>query len=198
VTDRICVARIGAAHGTRGEVRLWPFTEDPMAVAGYGPLETEDRSRRFELESVRPFKDHLIVRLRGVGTREAVEQLRNAQLFIPRDRLPAPEDDDTFYHADLIGLAAVRRDGSAFGTVLALHNFGAGDLLEIRPADGGPTVMLAFTRAAVPEVDLPARRIVVDPPQAIDGDAGPDGADAPARSAGGPRAEARRQQPEDD
>jgi 16S rRNA processing protein RimM len=162
---RLCVAQIGAAQGIRGEVRVRAFTEDAMAIAAYGPLETENGSRRFEIEAIRPVKDHLVVRFKGVSDRNAAEQLRNLKLFVARDKLPETEDADTFYHADLIGLAASTGDGRTFGTVVAVHNFGAGDLLEIRPAAGGPTLLLSFTDATVPAIDLASRRIVVNPPQ---------------------------------
>jgi 16S rRNA processing protein RimM len=158
---KVRVARIGAAHGVRGEVKLWPFTEDPLAVADYGPLETGDGKRQIEIESVRPAKDHLVARIAGVDDRDAAELLRNIDLFIPRDRLPPIEDDDTYYYADLVGLAAVAPDGAAVGTVLALHNFGAGDLIEIAPAGGGAALMLPFTEVAVPEVDVKGGRVVV-------------------------------------
>ena len=145
----------------RGEVKLWSFTEDPLAVADYGPLETENGARHFEIESLRPAKDFLVARLKGVADRNAAEMLRNIELFVPRERLPDIEDDDTYYHADLIGLSVVTPENAAVGTVLALHNFGAGDLIEIAPAGGGQTLMLPFTESTVPEVDLAARRIVV-------------------------------------
>jgi 16S rRNA processing protein RimM len=160
---RICVAQVGAPHGVRGEVRLKPFTDDPQAVARYGPLETEDGARRFEIESLRPAKDMLVVRLRGITDRNAAEALRNLRLYVPRDRLPPPEPGE-FYHSDLIGLAAVTADGEPFGKVVALHDFGAGDLIEIALAQGGATELLPFTEAVVPEVDIAARRIVVVPP----------------------------------
>jgi 16S rRNA processing protein RimM len=172
VAERVCIAQIGAPHGVRGEVRLWTFTEDPMAVAGYGPLESEDGSRRFILQAVRPAKGHLVARLHGVDDRSAAERLRNAKLYVARDRLP-PTDAETFYHADLIGLTAVDQDGAAFGTVLALHNFGAGDLLEIRRAEGGATVLLPFTKVAVPTVDVAGGRVVVNPPEETLGENGP-------------------------
>jgi len=164
VADRIRVARIGAAHGIRGEVKLWSFTEDPLAVTNYGLLETEDGARRFEIEAARPAKDHLVVRLKGIGDRDAAEKLRNTDLFVPRDRLPPIEEADTFYHADLVGLAAVGEDGAAFGTVTAIHNFGAGDLIEIAPAAGGEPLLLPFNETTVPTIDLKARRVVVVPP----------------------------------
>jgi 16S rRNA processing protein RimM len=168
VADRIRVARIGAAHGIRGEVKLWSFTEDPLAVTNYGPLETADGARRFEIEAARPAKDHLVARLKGVGDRNAAETLRNTDLFVPRDRLPPIAEADTFYHADLVGLAAVGEDGAAFGTVSAIHNFGAGDLIEIAPTAGGEPLLLPFNETTVPTIDLKAGRIVVVPPAEIE------------------------------
>ena len=160
--NRICIARIGAAHGTSGQVRLWPFTAEPQAVGGYGPLETADGARSFEIEALRPAKDCLIARLKGVTDRSAAERLCNLDLYVPRERLPVVQHDE-FYHADLIGLAVEDAGGKAIGTVVAVHNFGAGDLLEIAPASGGETVMLAFTAAVVPRVEIAAGRIVLDP-----------------------------------
>ena len=168
MADRIRVARIGAAHGIRGEVKLWSFTEDPLAVTNYGPLETEDGARRFEIEAARPAKDHLVARLKGVGDRNAAETLRNTDLFVPRDRLPPIAEADTFYHADLVGLAAVSEDGAALGTVSAIHNFGAGDLIEIAPTAGGEPLLLPFNETTVPTIDLKAGRIVVVPPAEIE------------------------------
>lgn len=162
MTGRVCIAQIGAAHGVRGEVRLRAFTEDPLSVRRYGPLETED-GRRFEIEAVRLAKDMLVARLKGVSNRDAAERLTNLRLYVARDRLPKPADGE-FYHADLIGLAAVTAAGAPFGTVKAVHNFGAGDLLEIEPAGGGATMLLPFTEAVVPMVDIAGRRVVVAPP----------------------------------
>jgi 16S rRNA processing protein RimM len=164
VAERICVAQIGAAHGTRGDVRLRSFTEDPLAVASYGPLETEDGTQRFTIVALRPAKDHFVAQLSGVGDRDTAEKLTNLKLYVPRHRLPPVEEAETFYHADLVGLAAVTPDGEPLGTVTAIHNFGAGDLVEIARHDGGEPLLLPFTDAAVPEVDLAARRIVVAPP----------------------------------
>jgi 16S rRNA processing protein RimM len=168
VTDRIRVARIGAAHGIRGEVKLWSFTEDPMAVAHYGPLETADGARCFEIEAARPAKDHLVARIAGVGDRNAAEKLRNIDLFVPRERLPPIEEADTFYHADLVGLAAISENGAALGTVVAIHNFGAGDLIEIQPAAGGEPLLLPFNETTVPTIDLRVGRIVIVPPAATE------------------------------
>jgi len=169
---RVCVAQIGAAHGTRGEVRLWTFTDDPMAVARYGPLESEDGARVFRIAAARPAKRCLIARLTGVEDRAAAERLTNLRLYVPRSKLPATEDAETYYHADLIGLAVVGPDGVELGRVTAVQNFGAGDLLEVAPAAGGPTIMIPFTRAVVPAVDMTARRLVVDPPDGLFADAG--------------------------
>jgi 16S rRNA processing protein RimM len=159
---RVCVGRIGAPHGVRGEVKFWPFTADPLAVARYGALATADGTRTFEVEALRPARDHVVARLKGVGDRAAAEALRNLELFVPRDRLPAIEAPDEFYHADLVGLLAIDRAGDALGTIVAVHNFGAGDLLELKPDEGGETVLVPFTEQTVPEVDIPAGRVVID------------------------------------
>jgi len=161
-TQRICVAQIGAPHGVRGEVKLWPFTAEPESVGDYGPLETEDGAARFEIEAMRAAKDHLVVRLKGVNDRNAAERLTNTKLFVARERLPATEADDEFYHADLIGLGVVDSAGNALGSIAAIHNFGAGDLIEVKPVQGNTTVLLPFTEAVVPVVDIASRRIVVD------------------------------------
>jgi 16S rRNA processing protein RimM len=166
VNSRVCVARIGAAHGTRGEVKLWPFTASAEAVGDYGPLETADGTRAFEIEAMRPAKDFFVVRLKGVSDRTAAERLRNIDLYVPRERLPAPEPDE-FYHADLVGLDVRDAAGTALGIVIAVHNFGAGDLLEIAPATGGETVMLPFTAATVPAVEIAGGRIIVDAPTGL-------------------------------
>jgi 16S rRNA processing protein RimM len=164
MAERICVAQIGAAHGTRGEVRLWSFTADPIAVKDYGPLESEDGKAQFEIEALRPARDHLVARLSGVHNRAQAEGLTNLRLYVPRDRLPQAEEEE-FYHADLIGLRAEGLDGAEIGTVVAIHNFGAGDLLELRPAGESQTVLLPFTATTVPVVDIPGGRIVIDPPE---------------------------------
>ena len=163
MTDRVCVAQIGAPHGVRGEVRLWTFTADPMAVTRYSPLQSEDGKRAFDIDAVRPAKGHLVARLRGVDTREAAERLTNIKLFVPRERLPQIEADE-FYHADLVGLRVEDTNGSEIGAVIAVHNFGAGDILEIQPPEGG-AMLLPFTEAAVPEVDIKGGRLVIVRPE---------------------------------
>jgi 16S rRNA processing protein RimM len=159
--SRVCIAQIGAAHGVRGEVRLKPFTEDPLAVTRYGVLESEDGERRFEIEAVRPAKDMLVARLKGVTDRNAAEALKNIRLYVARAKLPKPNADE-FYHADLVGLTAQKENGETVGTVKAIHNFGAGDLLEIEAASGA-TIMLPFNETTVPVVDVAGGRIVVEP-----------------------------------
>ena len=164
----VCVARIGAAHGVRGAVRLWTFTEDPLAVKDYGPLLTKDGKRQFEVTHAREAKDHLVVTLKGVATRDDAERLNGLELYIPRDRLPET-DDGEYYHADLIGLAAVTTAEQPLGKVIAIHNFGAGDIIEIAPPQGA-TMLLPFTNAVVPTVDLDGGRVVIDLPKEINGD----------------------------
>jgi 16S rRNA processing protein RimM len=160
---RICLGQIGAPHGVRGEVRLRSFTADPDAIAAYGPLETED-GHVVQIESLRRAKDHFVARLAGVADRDGAARLTNVKLYVLRERLPAPDHADEFYHADLIGLAVVDRGGGKLGIVVAVHNFGAGDLIEVRPTDGNTTQMLPFNEATVPVVDLAAGRLVVEPP----------------------------------
>ena len=162
------MARIGAAHGTTGEVKLWPFTADPQAVGRYGALDAAD-GRSIEIEQLRPAKGFFIARIKGVTDRNGAERLCNVDLFVPRDRLPPPAADE-YYYADLIGLAAEDAAGRPIGTVIAIHDFGAGDLLEIEPASGGETMLLPFTAAVAPNVDIAARRIVLDPPAEIEAD----------------------------
>ena len=169
MTDRVCVATVGAAHGTSGEVRLWPYTVRAEDVAAYGTLETADGARCVEIVSLRAGRDCLIARLKGVTSRTMAEALCNADLYVPRARLPAPETDE-FYHADLIGLAAEDTDGRAIGTVVAVHNFGAGDIVEIAPP-AGETLMHPFSRDAAPIVDIAARRMVIVLAPADDGPA---------------------------
>ncbi|MFL6818875.1 MAG: ribosome maturation factor RimM [Bradyrhizobium sp.] len=166
--SQICVARIGAAHGVRGAVKLWTFTEDPLAVTRYGPLLTKDGTRQFELTHAREAKGHLVATLKGVATREDAERLNGLELYVGRENLPAT-DDNEYYHADLIGLAAVTAGDEPLGRVLAIHNFGAGDIIEIaRPH--GPTLLLPFTNAVVPSVDLAAGLVVVELPNEIEGE----------------------------
>jgi len=164
----VCVARIGAAHGVRGAVKLWTFTEDPLAVQSYGPLMTKDGARQFEIANVRAAKDHLVATFKGVATRNDAEKLNGIELYVPREKLPAT-DDDEYYHADLIGLAAVNAADEPLGRVVAIHNFGAGDIIEIAPPKGA-TMLLPFTNAVVPTVDIAGGRVVIELPQEIEGE----------------------------
>jgi 16S rRNA processing protein RimM len=172
----ICIARIGAAHGVRGAVKLWTFTEDPFAVQQYGPLVTKDGARSFEVATAREAKGHLVATLKGVATREDAERLNGIELYVAREKLPAT-DEDEYYHADLIGLAAVTSADEPLGRVIAIHNFGAGDIIEIAPPKGAATMLLPFTNAVVPTVDLAGGRVVIELPDEIAGD---DPADADA------------------
>jgi len=164
----ICVARIGAPHGVRGAVKLWTFTEDPLAVKAYGPLATKDGARQFEVTHAREAKDHLVANFKGIATREEAEKLNGLELYVAREKLPAT-DDDEYYHADLIGLAAVTSANEPLGRVIAIHNFGAGDIIEIAPPQG-VTMLLPFTNAVVPTVDLKGGRVVIELPQEIEGE----------------------------
>ncbi len=166
--EQICIARIGAAHGVRGAVKLWTFTEDPLAVKAYGPLVTKDGARQFEVTHAREAKGHLVATLKGIATRDEAERLNGIELYIARDRLPATREDE-YYHTDLIGLAAVTPASEPLGRVIAIHNFGAGDIIEIEPPRGA-TMLLPFTNAVVPSVDLAGGRVVIELPREIDGD----------------------------
>jgi 16S rRNA processing protein RimM len=163
--DRVLLGEIGAAQGLKGEVRLRSYTHDPAAIARYGALDDE-RGRKIEIESLRVTPKALIVRIKGVTTREGAEALANTKLYIARSRLPE-RDEEEWYHADLIGLAVVNAGGAPIGTVIAVQNFGAGDLIEIKPSAGGPTVLVPFTRDAVPEVDVEGGRLVLVPPEGL-------------------------------
>ena len=165
-SDRVVIARVGAAHGIKGEVRVKAYTADPAGIGAYGPLASED-GRSFEVASLRPAAggdpSMLVVRFKGLGDRNAAEALNGLELSVPRNRLP-PAGEDEFYHADLVGLAAVTHDGTELGTIIAVHNYGAGDLLEIAPRRG-ETILVPFTRAVVPEVDLATGRVIVVLPE---------------------------------
>jgi 16S rRNA processing protein RimM len=151
------MAVIGAPHGVRGEVRVRSFTAEAAALGAYGPLQDEN-GRTFEVVSVRPAKEVSIVRIKGVATREEAEALNGVALFIERSALPPDLEEEEFYHADLIGLAVRDEEGAEVGTVVAIHDFGAGDILEVK-RKGGSSAMIPFTRAAVPEV-APAKGFV--------------------------------------
>jgi 16S rRNA processing protein RimM len=166
--DLVLVGEFGRAHGLKGEVRLKSYTADPKAIAGYNPLMA-DNGRSVSLKSVRPAPgstpDLLIAQVEGVTTREAAEALNRVRLSLSRDKLPAPEEEDEFLLADLIGLPVQDEAGNRLGTIVDLPNYGGGDLLEIAPAEKGPTAFLPFTKAFVPVVDIAAKRVVIAPPE---------------------------------
>jgi 16S rRNA processing protein RimM len=165
---RILLATIGAAHGVKGEVRVKSFTAEPIALGEYGALAGED-GRKLEIERLRPAKgDMLIAKFRGIDDRNAAEALNGVSLYVDHSVLPAAGAEE-FYHADLIGLAAFDAAGGPLGKVVAVYDFGAGDILDIAPA-GGPSLLVPFTRAAVPEVDIAAGRITVIPPAEVEGE----------------------------
>ncbi len=164
--DRVCLGVIVGAHGIRGGVRIKPFTARPRDVAAYGPVTDASGRRRFRLKVTGERGGVVLGQIEGVADRDAAEALRGVRLYVPRAALPAPEEEE-YYHADLIGLPVDLEDGSRFGTVRALYDFGAGDVIEVQPAAGGMPLVLPFTREYVPVVDLAGRRIVVAPPESL-------------------------------
>lgn len=166
MTDRICVAQIIGSHGVHGRLRVKSFTADPEAVFDYNPLTDEAGARSFTLRMTGMGKDHFLVEATGVKGRDAADALKGVKLFVPRDRLPGLEDEDEFYHADLIGMETVTEGpegDAAFGTIKAIHDFGAGDVLELVHVSG-KTVFVPFSNACVPVIDVKAGRVVIDPP----------------------------------
>ncbi len=164
--DQVCVGAIAGSYGVKGEVRLKSFCAEPGAIADYGPLATEDGARRFDVELTGVIKNGFSARLTGISTKEAADGLRGVALFVSRDMLPDAGDDE-YYHADLIGLTVADTGGTPLGRVKAVLNHGAGDILEIDRAGGKGSVLLPFTLAAVPTVDLAGGRIVADPPEGL-------------------------------
>lgn len=173
MVERILVGAITGAHGVRGQVRIRTFTSDPAAVAAYGPVSDEDGKRRFVVTVTGAAKGGVIARLSGVEDRTAAEALRGMRLYVPRAALPETAKDE-YYWADLIGLRAELADGTTYGRVSDVQNYGASDLLEIERADGA-SELLPFTARCVPVVDLAGGRVVVDPPVVVE--AKLDGAD---------------------
>ena len=162
---KVCLAQIGAAHGIRGEVRIKLFSDDPHALTDYGPLHNADGSQQFIILSARPSKMVFVCRIKGVGDRNGAEALNGTKLYIDRVQLPEPEEEE-FYYSDLIGLEAVLEEGTILGHVIAVHDFGAGDLLDIAPKRG-KSVLVPFTKEAVPEIDFDAGRVLVIPPEGL-------------------------------
>jgi 16S rRNA processing protein RimM len=163
----VLIGRVAGAFGVRGEMRITPFGDDPMALVRYRHLLDKNGGPALEVRNGRPHKDALVVRAEGIESKEAADALRGLELYAPRDAFSPPADEDEFYLADLIGLAVEHVDGRPLGRVRAVHNFGAGDLLEIDPPEGS-SFYLPFTRAAVPEVKLAEGRIIADPPKELE------------------------------
>ena len=156
----LCIGHIAGAHGIRGEVRIAAHTADPLAIADYGQLLLKD-GRTLTIRKARLASKGVVATLAGITDRNAAEALVGQELFLPRDALPEPEEE-AYYHADLIGLAVTDTDGAPFGTVHAVHDFGAGDVLEISPAEGGESILMPFTREAVPIVSIKTRILSID------------------------------------
>lgn len=187
----ILVGVIGAPQGIRGEVRVKPFTEDPAALAEYGVVY-DAKGIRYEVLSARPNGNVVVLRLMGVNDRNQAETLRGVELFVDRSSLPDDElEEDEFFHADLEGLEAFDADGKSWGTVTAVFDFGGGDLLELRQP-GGKSVVIPFSLAAVPEIDIKAGRLLVDPDAAglLD-----DGSEAQANEQPAPAAKSGKRKP---
>lgn len=164
--DLVCVGAIAGSFGVRGEVRLKSFCAIPEDIATYGPLFDQEGGREFKVKISRQIKGGYAARLTGISTKEQADDMRGVQLFAPRDKLPSLPDDE-FYHADLIGLEVYDTGGKHLGVVRAVHDHGAGDLLEVFGPGLKTTALLPFTNAAVPTVDLDAGRIIADPPEGV-------------------------------
>ncbi|MCB2129922.1 MAG: 16S rRNA processing protein RimM [Rhodobacteraceae bacterium] len=163
-TDRVCVGAIAGAFGVAGEVRLKSYCAQPEAIAAYAPLYTSDGRRSFTLRITRTINNGFAARLSGIGSKEEADALRGTELFADRDKLPNLPDDE-FYHTDLIGLEVFDTGGGRLGTLRAIHNHGAGDILEIFVPGRKTALLLPFTRAVVPTIDLATGRIIADPPE---------------------------------
>jgi 16S rRNA processing protein RimM len=168
-SNRVLLGEITGVHGIRGEVVIRAYTETPDGISAYGPLETEDGARTLAPEVLRVGPKGVIARLKGIEDRTSAEKLKGTKLYVARERLPKAAENE-FYHADLIGLTAVDPSGSALGTIIAVHNFGAGDILEIQLAGKRQTELIAFGAATVPDVDVSAGRVVVVMPSTIEGE----------------------------
>ncbi|GGX44132.1 ribosome maturation factor RimM [Tateyamaria omphalii] len=164
--DLICVGAISGAYGVHGEVRVKSFCALPEDIETYSPLTTEDGKRSFALALIRPMKNGFVARIAEVATKEEADTLKGTQLFARRDQLPHLPDDE-FYYTDLVGLDVFDTGGTSLGLVKAVQNHGASDLLEVHMPGATTTVLLPFTKAAVPTVDLAAGRIVADPPEGL-------------------------------
>ncbi|SDG21686.1 ribosome maturation factor RimM [Pelagibacterium luteolum] len=161
---RILMGRIGAAHGIKGEVRITAFTADPLAIADYDPLETDRKGLSISIAKARVAKGVVIASLKGVADRNDAEKLNGVSLFVDRDRLDEP-DEDEFYYSDLIGLEVRQSDGSVLGIVTSVENFGSDDLLDIKLQETRKSVYLPFTKAVVPELHIAQGYMIAIPPE---------------------------------
>lgn len=163
-TGKLLLGVIVGAKGIKGEVKIKSFTEKPEDIANYGPLDDALGAKTFNLKVVGLSKGLPVVRIKGISDRNQAEALKGTELFVTRDRLPVTDLEDEYYHADLIGLAAIFKDGTRYGTVLRLHDFGAGDVLEVVPEGKGEkaSILIPFTLEMVPEVDIGAGHVVLD------------------------------------
>ncbi len=166
MTDLVCVGAVAGAFGVRGEVRLKSFCAVPEDIATYAPLSNEDGTHRYSVKLTGATRNGLTARLGGIATKEQADALRGLRLFARRDQMPSLPDDE-YYHADLIGLTVLDTGGTTLGTVKSVLNHGAGDLLEIHGPGLKDSVLLPFTRAIVPTVDLASGRIIADPPDGL-------------------------------
>lgn len=166
MSQLICVGSIAGAFGVRGEVRVKSFCADPQDLGNYSPLSNEDGSRSFDVALIGQIKNGFSARISGVDSKEDADALRGVQLFALRDQLPQLPDDE-YYYSDLVGLEVLDTGGEALGTVKAVQNHGADDLLEVTIYGSSDTTFIPFTRAIVPTVDLKSGRIVIDPPDGL-------------------------------
>lgn len=160
----ILVGRVAGAFGVKGEVRITTFTADPLSLGSYGPLLRKDGSPALTIASAREAKGGVVARSPQIATPEEADAQRGLELFVPRGALPEPDDEDEFYLTDLVGLAAVDPDGKALGKVVSVENYGAGDLIEVKPAGGGQTWLIEFTKENAPQVLIGEGRIVLARP----------------------------------
>ena len=167
-TNTILLGQIGAAHGIKGEVRIATHTQDPLAIGTYGPLDTDRPGLTITITKLRLQKNVVVAHIKGISDRTAAEKLNGVNLYLDRSRLPEPEDEDDFYHADLLGLEARLESGVILGQVSAIPNFGAGDLIEIRDPQSGDTYLYPFTKAVVPTIRINEGYLIIVVPLDVD------------------------------
>lgn len=171
--QRVCLGAVSGAHGVRGDVRLKVFTQDPRDIGAYGPVSTEDGLRRFDVSAVRVSGNKVTARLSGIGARDQAEALKGTRLYVDRSTLPETEEEE-WYHADLVGLDCFDTEGQLIGAVTGIHDFGAGDIVEIEDTQGNGTVLIPFTKECVPSIDLEGGRLVVQPMPEMEDDENPE------------------------